>query len=203
MKETKLENIVLPINIESNRRKLRVIKYLLLVLSGLIVIALVVVFLLSYLGGPLTTKSDLARIQKYAGIPKIYINSEYGFEFVHSNKEKVEVVNKLDNFQNNVGQKIISVKLENSKDALTCIEGVDMRCSNISANGKNIVVQFSMSGNIVASTNLLNGKSVFFSLSCDSIDTGITGKNDYCVISDQRVESFKEALSTFRLVSNR
>ncbi len=161
-------------------------------------------FLLSYLGGPVTTKSDIARMQKDIdkhGIPEIYTNSEYGFEFIYS-KERVEVLNKLDNFQNNVGQKIISIQLKDSKNSLTCIESVDTRCSNILANGKNIVVQYSMSGNVVASTNLLNGKSVFFSLSCDSIDTGMTGKNDYCVISDQRLENFKKALSTFRLVSN-
>lgn len=96
------ESIVLPTNIESNGRKSKLVKYRSLVLGGLIIIVSVAAFLLSYLGGPITTKSDIARMQielNKSGIPEtytVYTNNQYRFEMefpLSWSEMKVSVVN--------------------------------------------------------------------------------------------------------------
>jgi hypothetical protein len=100
------------------------------------------------------------------------------------------------------GKKIIYIEVINSKDGFTCVAGEDTRCKNIVAGDRNAVVQYSMNGNINASTDLPNGKAVLLSLSCDSLDIGMTGNKDYCVISEQRQIMFDNLLATFKAISN-
>ena len=87
---------------------------------------------------------------------------------------------------------------EDSKNKLTCVEGVDTRCNNIMNSNYNIVEQFVMTGNIIASADLRNGKTVFFSLSCDSMGVGTTSKNDYCEILKERRLVFENLLLTLK-----
>ncbi|OGI65516.1 hypothetical protein A3A95_03065 [Candidatus Nomurabacteria bacterium RIFCSPLOWO2_01_FULL_39_18] len=129
---------------------------------------------------------------------KTYANTEYGFEFKYSPDEKIEMLDKSSTPQDNTGEKVISIYLEDSKDKLTCIDGEDVRCKNIANSDYNIVEQLPMTGGILVSIDLMNGKAVFLSLSCDSMGIGMTGKNDYCEISTQRQEVFENLLSTFK-----
>ena len=139
---------------------------------------------------------------------KTYANSQYGFEFQYKNNEKVELLNPTVNMQSadallsgpNIGEKIISIQVNNTKDVsgVTCIQGVDTRCNNISVGGHNIVMQYGMTGHILARVDLSKEKTLLFSLSCDSIGDGPSGKNNYCVISATRTKSFEDSLSTFK-----
>lgn len=127
-----------------------------------------------------------------------YADIQNGFEFTHPSDEQVEVLTDSSIPEDNTGKKIITVQIIYSKDGFTCIDGQDVRCKNIVAGDHNAIVQYSMSGNINAHVDLLNGKSVFLSLSCDSTSSGMKLQNDYCVISEQRQKMFDNLLSTFK-----
>src|SRR3989344_4420149 len=130
---------------------------------------------------------------------KIYQDFEYGFEFKYPKDEKVEIVGTYATLRNTVGQKIISVSFGDSNSSgNNCLQHIDVRCSNITADGF-LVMRFYTSGYIDARANLLNGKYIFFSLSCDSLTEWTPLKDNYCIISEQRKKMFENLLSTFKL----
>jgi len=131
---------------------------------------------------------------------KTYTSTQYGFSFSYPSDEKVLLIGSTTGFANNTGQTVISIRVGayNDNDN-SCVDGVDSRCSNIATAGGNIVVQYQLSGNVIAQAYSNHKGPVELSLSCDAITIGMTGQNDYCQISNERVIAFKETLKTFKL----
>lgn len=135
---------------------------------------------------------------------ELYKNEQYGIEFYYPKAETVVLLDESAVPGNNVGQKVVSVLIRNSNRVpnVQCVEGVDTRCSTVAtADGRTAVLQFSLSGNVIAWIPLPERKTALFSLSCDSLETRLSTEGDYCQISDKRINAFKNSLETFKSVS--
>mgnify|MGYP000402733917 CR=1 FL=1 len=134
-----------------------------------------------------------------------YIDTQNGFEFKYPKDEKIVSLSDSSVFQNNTGQNIISVQLKTTGKIsdVTCIQGVDTRCRNIYGTATHYydtVIQYGLLGNVTARVPLYKMKPILLSLSlsCDSITTDSSGKNDYCIISAKRLAMFNKLFTTLK-----